>query len=65
MTSRGQGRPSTGSGDNGEEVLVDDVADAASEAREQADQIAAHRTSSDTHESTPRKDGQRQPGNAG
>jgi hypothetical protein len=47
------------------ELLVDDGADPAGEAREQADQIADHRTSSDTPKSIPRKDGQRQPDDAG
>ena len=60
-----EGRPPTESGDNGEEVLVDDGADPAGRARQQADQIADHRTSSDAGQSAPRREGERQPGEAG
>jgi hypothetical protein len=70
MTGTEQSPPTSGPGENGEEVLggpahgtnaPDDEAapDAAEQARRQADEIAEHRTRTGARDDPPRRDGQR------
>ena len=63
MNSQSEPQPRSEPGDNGEEALVDEGESPADAARRQADVIAGSRTRS-TDNPPPRREGQRQPGDA-
>jgi hypothetical protein len=60
MAAADAARPPTDQGDNGEEVLRDEGAAPAAEARRQAEQITEQRPPSGMGSGPARKDGQRQ-----
>jgi hypothetical protein len=64
MTSQREARPPSEPGDNGEEVLVDGGEGTGEAARRQADLVAGARTRS-TRNPHPRREGQREAGDAG